>query len=156
MMTDRPSLLARFAFPRMAARAALALVLGSMMPVLVQAPAFAGETAQRKISGAESYLPVAGVRATLSNRLKAVGVMNIEAGLDIQDEKVRTNAKGRMPRVKDAMRAELASYCSVYYRIGEVPDTDQIQKRLQRAIDGLLGPGNAVVLLNAVIVYKTS
>lgn len=148
-----------FRASRVVARALLAGVMVSGALALssaASAPAQAAETVQRKISGSESYVPVQGIRATVTNRLRAVGIINVEAGLDIPDEKVRAGVNARMPRIKDLMRAELSSYAGTFYRFGEVPDTDMIRQRLQRVMDGHLGEGAAVVLLNAVIVYRSN
>jgi hypothetical protein len=130
---------------------ALAGVLG--LAGLPKAHAAGGP--ERQLSGADTYVQVSGLHAPVTQSFSVVGVMTIEAGLDVQDTATRDRINGTLPRVRDALRSEVAQYTSGFYRFGTVPDADLIQRRMQRAIDRQLGPEKATVLLNAVIVHRS-
>ena len=51
------------------------------------------------------------------------------------------------------MRDAVLTYASLSYVDGQKPDADMLEIRLQKAVDGLLGPGEARVALASVIVY---
>jgi hypothetical protein len=110
---------------------------------------------ERLLSGADTYVQVSGLHAPVTASFAVVGVMTIEAGLDVPDVTVRDRVNGTLPRVRDALRSEVAQYTSGFYRFGNVPDADLIHRRMQRAIDRLLGAEKATVLLNAVIVLRS-
>jgi hypothetical protein len=110
-----------------------------------------GRTAQR-LTSAESYVPlptiVIGVRVSGGG----LGVMSVDLGLDVPDQKFRQQASATMPRLRDAMRAAASDYALVAYRAGSPPDPERIAMMLQTAVDRALGkPGAKVVLANILI-----
>ena len=69
----------------------------------------------------------------------------VDAGLDIESAKVRRQVQAIRPRVIDAMRQSLSSYANRNYIMGEAPNLEMMRGRMQRAVDRLLGPGEATV-----------
>lgn len=108
--------------------------------------------AERRVSGAESYLPVFGLSTTLTRHAAPIGVLMTDAGLDVPDAALRKRASAMMPRVRDALRVALAEYASTFHRDGAAPDADQLVRLMQRGIDSALGQTGAKVLLANLMV----
>lgn len=107
----------------------------------------------KKITGSDAYIPTFGLRATISRNFSLFGFIAVDAGLDVPKAETRKKAESLRPRVMSDMRDALASYASLSYIVGEKPDADMLKARLQRAVDGVLGKGEARVALASVIVF---
>jgi hypothetical protein len=82
------------------------------------------------------------------------GIMHIEAGLDIPDNRLRRRAERLMPRLRDRYVSALAMYAGTNYSYGEVPDAERISQMLQQATDEALGQDGAEVLLGMIIIHE--
>jgi hypothetical protein len=78
----------------------------------------------------------------------------VESGLDIPNAKTRKTAEGLRPRLMSAMRDAVLSYASLSYVVGERPNADLLKARLQKAVDAVLGKGEATVALASVMVVN--
>jgi len=108
----------------------------------------------KRITGSENYVPVFGLRASISRGQKMHGVLAVDAGLDVPEEATRKLAQTLRPRLISAMRDAVLNYASLSYVVGEKPDADMLRARLQKAADQTLGVTKARVALASVIVFK--
>ena len=108
----------------------------------------------KRITGSEKYVPVFGLRASISRGLKVHGVLAVDAGLDVPEEATRKSADALRPRLISAMRDAVLNYASLSYVVGEKPDADMLRVRLQKAVDQTLGASKARLALASVIVFK--
>ena len=142
-------------------RKALALLLASSLAAGRAAAAPPAEAAKpdmdpqaKRITGSENYVPVFGLRASISRGLKVHGVLAVDAGLDVPDEAARKSAAALRPRLISAMRDAVLNYASLSYVVGEKPDVDLLRVRLQKAVDQTLGASKARLAQASVIVFK--
>lgn len=143
-------------------RKALALLLASSLAAgRASAAPPAASTAKpdmdpqaKRITGSEKYVPVFGLRASISRGLKVHGVLAVDAGLDVPEEATRKSAEALRPRLISAMRDAVLNYASLSYVVGEKPDADMLRARMQKAVDQTLGASKARVALASVIVFK--
>lgn len=146
-----------------AAMALVGLTLAPLAPAYAEPPAGEGhgekaaakaDPLAKKITGSEAYVPMFGLRSTISRGLKVEGVLSVDAGLDVPQAKSRDRVAAMRPRVLDAMRGAVASYATLSYIAGERPDADMLRARLQKAVDVVLGKDEATVTLASVIVFQ--
>ncbi|MEM6626565.1 MAG: hypothetical protein AAGB25_01385 [Pseudomonadota bacterium] len=131
--------------------------LSIAMPVHAAAPAAKTETIDplaRKITGSPKYMPIFGLRSSITEGFSVTGFLAVDAGLEIPNDKDREKAEATRPRLVDAMRSALATYADRSYIRGEPPNADMIRARLQRAVDRELGPGKASVALASLILFR--
>lgn len=107
----------------------------------------------KKITGSEAYMPTFGLRATISRNFSLFGFIAVDAGLDVPKPETRKKVDAMKPRVMSELRDALSGYASLSYIVGEKPDADMLRARLQKAVDGVLGKGEARVALASVIVF---
>ncbi len=107
---------------------------------------------QKRITSSENYVAVPGLIAAIAVNYRFSGLLQVEAGLDIPDAKARTRAGQSMPRLRDSMRTAVADYVGNFYTAGTAPDPAQIKRRLQNAVDAILGPKIATVTLAVVMI----
>ena len=141
---------------------ALALLLGSLLaagrasaaPPAASKPSASEDPQAKRITGSEKYFPTFGLRASISHGFKVHGVLAVDAGLDIPKEEMRKLAEGIRPRLISHMRDAVLNYATLSYVVGERPDIVILKARLQKAVDQVLGKGEARVALASVIVFK--
>ena len=139
-------------------RKALALLLASALAGKASAappPAPIGEMdpAAKRISGSDNYVPTFGLRASIARGFKVYGVLAVDAGLDVPKEATRKLCESIRPRLISSMRDAILNYASLSYIVGDRPDVDILAARLQKAVDAILGKGEARVALASVIVF---
>ena len=113
----------------------------------------AGNPEAKRITGSESYVATFGLRASIARDFRIKGVLAVDAGLDVPDAAARKRVEALKPRVVSSMREAVLSYVSLSYVVGNSPDTEILRIRMQKAVDGVLGPGKAQVMLASVIVF---
>lgn len=153
----------RYALPiRSAVTAALAICLS----LSLESTAFANsnngggghgeassdDSRHRSLTSSDSYLPLPPLMATVQSNHRARGNLQIEAGLEIEDSRLRQQVEQSMPRLRNAYVTALGIYTGVNYRFGDVPDADRISQLLQEATDMTLGTDGARLLLGMVII----
>lgn len=109
---------------------------------------------RRALTNSESYVPLPPLTATVQSDFRARGLLQIEAGLEIHDARLRRHAENSMSRLRDAYVTALGLYSGVHYEYGEVPDADRIAELLQDATDHALGQEGAEVLLGMIIIHS--
>ena len=108
----------------------------------------------KRITGSESYVPTFGLRASITRGFKVHGVLAVDAGLDIPNVKTRKRVEGIRPRLMSTLRDVVLNYASLSYVVGEKPDAEMLRARLQKAVDQVVGKGEAKVALASVIVFN--
>ncbi|WP_417490335.1 hypothetical protein [Maricaulis sp.] len=142
-----------------------ALTVAACLSVSLAAPALAmsgggggsgaapaEDSRHRSVTSADTYLPLPPLMATVQADHRARGNLQIEAGLEIQDARLRRRVEQIMPRLRNAYVTALSIYTGVNYRYGTVPDADRIAQLLQDATDMTLGTEGARVLIGMVII----
>lgn len=110
------------------------------------------DKAAARITGSKTYIHLPNLNAPIPNGFEFSGIISLDAGLDIEDDKKRKYALARLPRLKDALRSAVSGYVSISYQVGTVPDLNMMGARLQRAVDRELGPGVAKVTIAAAMI----
>ena len=150
-MTIRQTLLAAFALALSSAASAHA----SPPPSSGDGHGAPPQQAQRgrSITSSPDFVPLAPLTATLQADYRLRGILQIEAGLEIPDSRLRARAEEMMPRLHNAYVTQLSIYAGANYRYGEMPDAERISMMLQRATDEVLGQEGARVLLGMVVIH---
>ncbi|MGK0267398.1 MAG: hypothetical protein ACI82N_001651 [Maricaulis sp.] len=112
----------------------------------------AQDSRHRSLTSSDSYLPLPPLMATVQADHRARGNLQIEAGLEVEDGRLRRRVEQSMPRLRNAYVTALSIYTGVNYRFGDVPDADRISQLLQDATDMTLGVEGARVLIGMVII----
>ena len=107
----------------------------------------------RSITSSPDFVPLAPLTATLQADYRLRGILQIEAGLEIPDSRLRARAEEMMPRLRNAYVTQLSIYAGANYRYGEMPDAERISMMLQRATNEVLGQEGARVLLGMVVIH---
>lgn len=108
----------------------------------------------KRITGSDNYFPTFGLRASITRGFKVHGVLAVDAGLDVPKEQVRKQCEALRPRLMSSMRDAVLTYASLSYMPGEKPDVNILSAKLQKAVDQVLGKGEARVALASVIVFE--
>ncbi len=107
----------------------------------------------RAITSSETYMPLPPLTATVQANRRARGLMQIEAGLEISDSRLRHRVERYLPRLRNAYVSALSIYTGAHYSFGEVPDADRIAQILQEATDMTLGQEGAEVLIGMIVIH---
>lgn len=108
---------------------------------------------RRSLTQSENYMPLPPLTASVQADYRLRGVIQIEAGLELDSARDRRRVQMLMPRLRDGYVSALSLYTGVNYRFGDVPDVDRITELLQEATDRALGEDKARVLLGMVIIH---
>jgi hypothetical protein len=132
-------------------RAVLAFALAALPAATLPAAALAaGGEDPKKRSGGSSYLVVQTLVGTTTKGAKR-GVLTVECGLDVQDEKLRERTRQSMPRLRAAY-AQIVQTYAAGLPAGQPPNVDFLAQNMQRQTDAVLGRKGAKLLLGAVLV----
>lgn len=129
----------------------------ALIPAALAAPPDKGlkdetDPTANRITGAETYVPTFGLLASITRGVSVKGTFTVDAGLDVPDPKVRKRAEAVRPRLISELRQAVLLYAELSYIVGNSPDVDLLRSRMQKAVDGVLGPGTSKVVLASVIV----
>ncbi|WP_300544022.1 hypothetical protein [Maricaulis sp.] len=116
-------------------------------------PAPSEDSRHRTLTSSESYVPISALTATVQANHRAQGLLQIEAGLEVPDARLRRRVEQYMPRLRNAWVTALSVYTGVNYRFGDVPDADRIAQVLQEATDITLGQEGAEILIGMIIIH---
>ena len=92
-----------------------------------------------------------GVSATANKGGGRRGVLSVECGLDIPDEKLRDAATKAMPRLRAGYMQALTIYAGGL-RPAEPPSPDILAQTMQRQTDMVLGRPGARFLIGSIII----
>jgi hypothetical protein len=126
------------------------LALAAALALLPAVAAASGGEEKKKGGGAQ-FIQIKAVLATIIRRDGSRGVVTVECGLDVPDEKLRTLAEQSQPRLRAAYAAFVQAYASGLPAAG-VPDADYIARELQRLTDTTLSKKGAKLLLGTILV----
>jgi len=139
--------------------AGCALALSAAPAALAAAPPAEGASSSdsdgrhRNLTSSSTYMPLPPLMAAVQSNFRSQGLLQIEAGLEIDDPRLRRRVERYMPRLRNAYVSALTLYAGSYYRFGEVPDADRIAALLQEATNMTLGQEGADVLLGMIIIH---
>lgn len=123
----------------------------ALVAALALLPAVASANEEKKKGGGATFLQIKAIVATIIHRDGGRGVITVECGLDIPDERLRTLASVSQPRLRAAYAGWVQAYASGLPAAG-VPDADYISRELQRLTDMTLGRKGAKLLLGTILV----
>lgn len=133
------------------------ILLAAMALILIAAPVLASGSgsapAKKKLTDSEDFMEIPGLTATLTEDYHITGMLQVDVGLDIPDDKLRRKAEALMPRLKDSYATALTAYAGGLYQPGHVPDADRIASMLQTATNRVLDDDGAHLLLGMVVVH---
>ena len=129
---------------RLLAFAALAVVTPGLMAA---APA----KEEKKKGGGASFLQINTLTASIMRANGRRGVLTVESGLDIPNEKLRAKADSVLPRIRAAFVQSLQIYASGMSP-GQIPNAEILTKLLQRETDRVLGEKGARLLLGTMLI----
>lgn len=127
-------------------RAVLAAVLA-----LAAAPALASEKAEKKKGGGLTFIQVKPITVTILRRDGRRGVLTVECGVDVPDDRLRERADVSQPRLRAAF-AQLIQVYAAGLPNGAPPDADYLAREMQRETDRLLGRKGARLLVGTILV----
>jgi hypothetical protein len=128
-------------------------ILALVCAALAATPAFASEEggkeggAKHKVTQSESWVSLEPMYATIIDADRPCGMLMVEIGLDIPDEKLRANATAALPLLRDYYLRSLTSFTASTVRPWHQPDVSVIADRLQRVTDRALKKKGAKVLM---------
>ena len=129
--------------------AAFATVL--TVAALLGSAASASEGGEKKKGGGLSYIQMPALTATIVRPTGKRGVLTVELGLDVPDQKLHDRAAASTPRLRDAYIRYLQAYASTIPPAG-LPNPDAIGASLQRSTDQVLEKPGAKLLLGTIMV----
>ena len=106
---------------------------------------------EKKKGGGASFLQISALTATILLANGRRGVLTVESGLDIPNEKLRATATSVLPRIRAAFVQSLQIYASGMSP-GHIPNAEILTKLLQREADRVLGQTGARLLLGTMLI----
>ncbi len=107
---------------------------------------------ERKITTSEAWVTVDPMVVTVFKQSRIKGMLVVEFGLDIPDEKMRHHAEGYLPRLQDQWLRTLSDFAMTKVKIGRQANLDALTERLQKTTEKMLGgPGAKVLLLQVMV-----
>ncbi len=110
-----------------------------------------GDKKDKKKGGGLTFIQFSTLTATIVRPDGRRGVLTVEAGVHVPDEKLRERAILLTPRLQDAY-GQAVRTAAASLRPGWPPDPDQLARTLQKATDATLGQPGAKFLLGVVMV----
>lgn len=124
-----------------------ALALSAMSPLVAEA---SGGKSEKKKGGGATYLQLQAMSATSSVSGARRGILTVEAGIDVPDDKLRDLAEKSLPRLRAAYVQVIQMYAaSLPPRT--LPNAEYIGAELQRETDRVLGRKGARLLLRDIL-----
>lgn len=127
-------------------RALLAAALAA-----VAAPAAARGATEKKKGGGLTFIQITSITATILRRTGRRGVLTMECGLDVPDDRLRARAEASQPRLRAAYAQLIRTYAAGL-PTGAPPDADYLVRELQRETDRVLGRKGARFLIGTILV----
>lgn len=106
---------------------------------------------EKKKGGGASFIQINALTATIILTNGRRGVLTVESGLDIPNEKLRAKANSVLPRIRAAFVQSLQIYAS-RMSPGHIPNAEILTLLLQREADRVLGQKGARLLLGTMLI----
>ena len=126
----------------------LALAFGLTM---IPAAAMASGGGEKKKGGGVTFIQIQTLTASIVRRSGARGVMTMEVGVDVPNEKLLARAQASVPRLRAAYAQVLQIYASGL-PTATPPDADFLAQKLQRETDRVLGQPGARLLIGTILI----
>src|SRR6266566_9415634 len=104
-------------------------------------------SAQHKTTQSESYVIIEPLYASILDGARSHGLLLVELGLDVPDEKLRDKVNQSLPTLRDAYVRSLLTYAATSVRAWRQPSVEDIAKRMQIITDRVMGEPGAHVLM---------
>lgn len=130
----------------MDSRPLLALAL---IAALAPGGAFASGPEKKK-GGGLTFIQLNTLTSTVIRPDGRRGVLTVETGIDVPDEKLRAKAEMLVPRLRAAYVQSLQIYASGM-NPNSAPNADQLATQLQRETDRVMGQKGARLLLGTML-----
>jgi hypothetical protein len=114
-------------------------------------PGLARAAEEKKKGGGASYIQINTITGSTNRSGGRRGVLTVECGLDVPDEKLRERTNQSLPRLRAAYVQIVLTYAAGL-PAGSPPNVDFIGRELQRQTDAIVGRPGARLLLGAVMV----
>jgi len=121
----------------------------ALLALAVTRPAGAAE--EKKKAGGLTYIQINTLTGTTNRGGGRRGVLTVECGIDVADDKLRDYANKSLPRLRAVYVQTVQTYAAGL-PAGSLPSVEFIGRELQRQTDQVLGRPGARLLLGAVLV----
>jgi flagellar basal body-associated protein FliL len=112
-------------------------------------------SAQHKTTQSESYVIVEPLYASILDGARSHGLLLVELGLDVPDEKLRDKVNQSLPMLRDAYVRSLLTYAATSVRAWRQPNVEDIATRMQAITDRVMGQPGARVLMAQTAIRLT-
>ena len=111
--------------------------------------------AQHKTTQSESYVIIEPLYASILDGARSHGLLLVELGLDVPDEKLRVRVNQSLPNLRDAYVRSLLTYAATSVRAWRQPNVEDIAIRMQAITDRVMGQPGARVLMAQTAIRLT-
>ena len=111
--------------------------------------------AQHKTTQSESYVIIESLYASILDGARSHGLLLVELGLDVPDEKLRDRVNKSLPNLRDAYVRSLLTYAATSVRAWRQPNVEDIATRMQAITDRVMGQPGARVLMAQTAIRLT-
>ena len=130
-------------------RSLLVAALGASVPTLARASG--GGDEKKKAPGAGlTYIQLPVLTATILRPSGRRGVMTVETGLDVKDEKLHERTDKLKPRLRAGF-AEIVRTYAAGLSPGDLPNADFLARELQMEADRIIGRKGARLMLGSIL-----
>ncbi len=105
---------------------------------------------EKKKGGGVSFIQISTLTSTVIRPNGRRGVLTVETGIDVPDEKLRARAELLIPRLRAAYVQSLQTY-AYGMNPNAAPNADQLAIQLQRETDRVIGQKGARLLLGTML-----
>ena len=132
-----------------------ALAVGVLSGAEARAAEANGPSAQHKTTQSESYVIIEPLYASILDGARSHGLLLVELGLDVPDEKLRDKVNQSLPTLRDAYVRSLLTYAATSVRAWRQPNVEDIATRMQAITDRVMGQPGARVLMAQTAIRLT-
>ena len=116
----------------------------------------ASEGGGHKATSSTSFVAFDPFYSTVLDGERARGLLMVEMGLDVPDEKLRERVNLALPTLRDAYVRSLSAYATTAVRLYRQPNLEDIVARMQAVTDQMLGKKGAAKVLMVQMAVRPS
>lgn len=116
----------------------------------------AAEGGGHKATSSASFIAFDPFYSTVLDGERARGLLMVEMGLDVPDEKLRERINLARPALRDAYVRSLSAYATTAVRLYRQPSLEDIAGRMQTVTDNILGKKGAAKVLMVQLAVRPS